>query len=129
MLGLGVGYEIQAQWVDRNYGSPLATMRDYLERMDAPQPMLQVPDVAYARIIAANGPKMLALAGEIADGALPNVVTPEWTANARQVLGPDKRQMHCHADRVLRVRLLEDPAVRRGCAPRRPADLSQRTHK
>nr|WP_265737844.1 LLM class flavin-dependent oxidoreductase [Actinacidiphila oryziradicis] len=48
------------------------------------------PDVAYPRIIGANGPKMLALAGEIADGALPAGLPPEFTAQARQVLGPDK---------------------------------------
>jgi probable F420-dependent oxidoreductase len=48
------------------------------------------PDVAYPRIIAANGPKMLALAGEIADGAMPAMLPPEFTAQARQALGPDK---------------------------------------
>jgi probable F420-dependent oxidoreductase len=46
--------------------------------------------VAYPRIIAANGPKMLALSGEIADGAMPAMVPPEFTADARQLLGPDK---------------------------------------
>lgn len=39
---------------------------------------------------AANGPKMLTLAAEIADVALPILVPPQYTANARQVLGPDK---------------------------------------
>ncbi|MEU4225622.1 LLM class flavin-dependent oxidoreductase [Nonomuraea sp. NPDC026600] len=71
------------------FGSPLATMRDYRERMDSPTSP-PAPDVAYPRIIAANGPKMLALAGEIADGALPAGGPPEFTAQARQVLGPDK---------------------------------------
>ena len=33
---------------------------------------------------------MLALSGEIADGAMPAMVPPEFTAQARQVLGPDK---------------------------------------
>jgi len=33
---------------------------------------------------------MLALAAEIADGANPNGVPPEYTFRARQVLGPDK---------------------------------------
>jgi alkanesulfonate monooxygenase SsuD/methylene tetrahydromethanopterin reductase-like flavin-dependent oxidoreductase (luciferase family) len=33
---------------------------------------------------------MLALAGEIADGALPAGLPPEHTARARQLLGPDK---------------------------------------
>jgi hypothetical protein len=33
---------------------------------------------------------MVALAGELADGALPATPTPEFTAQARQLLGPDK---------------------------------------
>jgi hypothetical protein len=33
---------------------------------------------------------MLALAGEITDGAIPALKPPEFTAQARQVLGPDK---------------------------------------
>ncbi|MER5799224.1 TIGR03620 family F420-dependent LLM class oxidoreductase [Streptomyces mirabilis] len=89
VLGLGVGHPQQAADVGQEFGSPLVTMRDYVERMAAPtQP--PAPDVAVPRIIAANGPKMLALAGEIADGALPAVQPPEFTAQARQVLGPDK---------------------------------------
>ncbi|MGD0242337.1 MAG: LLM class flavin-dependent oxidoreductase [Streptosporangiaceae bacterium] len=58
--------------------------------MTAEQPLAQVPELSYPRILAANGPKMLALAGEIADGALPILVPPRYTADARQVLGPDK---------------------------------------
>jgi probable F420-dependent oxidoreductase len=52
--------------------------------------MRQVPAAPYARVMAARGPKMLKLAGEIADGANPNAVPPEYTARARTVLGPDK---------------------------------------
>ena len=89
VLGLGVGYPQQAASVGREFGSPLATMRDYLDRMGAPT-QLPAPDVAYPRIIGANGPKMLALAGEITDGALPAMQPPEFTAQARRVLGPDK---------------------------------------
>src|SRR5450755_4258785 len=89
VLGLGVGYPQQAASVGRNFGSPLATMREYLDRMGAPT-QLPAPDVTYPRIIGANGPKMPALAGEITDGALPAMVPPEFTAQARQVLGPDK---------------------------------------
>jgi probable F420-dependent oxidoreductase len=90
VLGLGVGYTFQAESVGRQYGNPVATTRAYFEQMDAPPLMYQIPDVPYARVLAANGPKMLALAGEIADGAMPNVVPPTFTAHARQVLGPDK---------------------------------------
>jgi probable F420-dependent oxidoreductase len=47
-------------------------------------------DVAYPRIVGAMGPKLLALGGEHADGALPAGLPPMFTAHARQVLGPDK---------------------------------------
>ena len=57
VLGLGVGYPQQAASVGREFGSPVATMRDYLDRMGAPT-QLPAPDVAYPRIIGANGPKM-----------------------------------------------------------------------
>jgi probable F420-dependent oxidoreductase len=89
VLGLGVGYPEQAAGVGREFGSPLVTMRDYLDRMAAPT-LMPAPDVPYARIIGANGPKMLALAGEITDGALPAGRPPEFTAQARRVLGPGK---------------------------------------
>jgi probable F420-dependent oxidoreductase len=89
VLGLGVGYPQQAASTGREFGSPLATMRDYVDRM-SDRPQLPAPDVAYPRIIAAIGPKMLALAGEIADGAIPAMVPPDFTSRAREVLGPDK---------------------------------------
>jgi probable F420-dependent oxidoreductase len=89
VLGLGVGYPEQAASVARDFGRPLATIRAYLDEMGRPtQP--PAPDAAYPRILGANGPKMLALAGEIADGAMPAMQPPEFTARARQILGPDK---------------------------------------
>jgi probable F420-dependent oxidoreductase len=84
-----VGYPEQAASTGQEFGKPLATMRNYLDRMAAPG-MMPPPGAAYPRIIAANGPKMLALAGEIADGAMPAMLPPEFTARARQQLGPDK---------------------------------------
>ena len=89
VLGLGAGYPQQAAAVGREFGLPLASMRDYLERMSAPT-MTPAPDAPYARIVAANGPKMIALAGELADGALPAGLPPEFTAQARKALGPGK---------------------------------------
>jgi probable F420-dependent oxidoreductase len=89
VLGLGVGYPEQAASTGQEFGKPLTTMRDYLDRMAAPG-MMPAPDAAYPRIIAANGPKMLALAGEISDGAMPAMQPPDFTAQARQLLGPDK---------------------------------------
>ena len=89
VLGLGVGYPQQAASVGREYGRPLAMMREYLDRMSAPT-QLPAPDVPYPRIIGANGPKMLGLAGELTDGALPAGRPPEFTAQAREILGPGK---------------------------------------
>jgi probable F420-dependent oxidoreductase len=88
-LGLGVGYPQQAQSVSREFGRPLATMRDYLTGM-AGETWPPAPATPYPRILGANGPKMLALAGELADGALPAGQPAEHTARARQLLGPDK---------------------------------------
>jgi probable F420-dependent oxidoreductase len=89
VLGLGVGYPQQAALVGREYGSPLAAMRDYLQRMAAPT-MTPAPDGPYARIVAANGPKMIALAAELADGVLPAGLPAAFTAQVREALGPDK---------------------------------------
>jgi len=89
VLGLGVGYPHQAASVGREFGRPVGTMREYLDQMGA-KTQLPAPDVAYPKIIGANGPKMLALSGEIADGAMPAMVPPAFTAQARQLLGPDK---------------------------------------
>lgn len=61
VLGIGGGYPQQATATGREFGSPLSKMRDYLDRMDGPT-MPPAPDAPYPRIIAANGPKMLALA-------------------------------------------------------------------
>lgn len=90
VLGLGVGYRFQADQVGREFGRPLAVIRDYLRDMTSELPIGGVPAVNYPRVLAANGPKMLSLAGEITDGAMPLLVTPAQTAKARQALGPDK---------------------------------------
>jgi probable F420-dependent oxidoreductase len=89
VAGLGVGYPEQAASTGQQFGAPLVTMRDYLNRMDS-LTWPPAPDATYPRLIAANGPKMLALAGEIADGAMPAGLPATFTAQAREVLGPDK---------------------------------------
>jgi probable F420-dependent oxidoreductase len=89
VLGLGVGYPQQAEVVDREFGKPLATMREYLDRMDSPMrpPAAETP---YPRLIGANGPKMVALAAELADGVIPAMMPPAFTRLARLQLAPDK---------------------------------------
>jgi probable F420-dependent oxidoreductase len=89
VLGLGVGYPEQAASVGREFGRPLTTMRAYVEEMAVPG-MMPYPDVVYPRVIAANGPKMLSLAAELADGALPAAPSLDFTVQARELLGPDK---------------------------------------
>lgn len=90
VLGLGVSH---APLVERGrggtYAKPLATMRDYLQRMDA-VPKEVEPGVRPTRLIAALGPKMIELSGTAADGAHPYLVLPQQTAATREALGADK---------------------------------------
>ncbi|MAE97178.1 MAG: LLM class F420-dependent oxidoreductase [Deltaproteobacteria bacterium] len=91
LLGIGVSHAPLVAGVrGLEYGKPVAAMRAYLEVMEA-SPYSSVPPAATPRtVIAALGPKMLALAAEKADGAHPYWTTPEHTAMAREILGPDK---------------------------------------
>lgn len=61
---------------------PMATLNGYLDRVEPVIPQS-------ARLMAALGPKMFSLAKERAGGALPVLVTPEYTARARALLGDD----------------------------------------
>jgi probable F420-dependent oxidoreductase len=90
ILGLGVSHVPLVEGFRGNsYGKPVATMRAYLEAMAAAQ--LDMPAPQRQVVLAALGPRMLELSAELADGALPYNVTPEHTAQARQILGPDKK--------------------------------------
>lgn len=89
LLGLGVSSpQIVTRGRGLDHSKPLSFLRDYLAAYDealytAPPPPAPVPVV-----LAALGPRMLELAAE-RDGAHPYNVTPEHTAMARDVLGPD----------------------------------------
>jgi probable F420-dependent oxidoreductase len=74
----------------QTYERPLAAMREYLERMDTAMYAAAEPSEAPRRVLAALGPKMLALSAERTDGAHPYNVPPEHTARAREILGPAK---------------------------------------
>jgi probable F420-dependent oxidoreductase len=79
LLGLGVSHGSLA----KDYARPYSAMVDFLDALDsAPEP---VP--ADSRVLAALGPKMLALSRDRAAGAHPYLVTPEHTAQAREILG------------------------------------------
>lgn len=64
---------------------PLSTHRAYLDELDR----RGVP--ATARVLAALGPNMLALARDRAAGAYPYLVTPSYVMGARAALGPDRQ--------------------------------------
>jgi probable F420-dependent oxidoreductase len=91
LLGMGVSHAPLVEGL-RNlpYDKPLSTMRTYLEAMASSPYMAPAPSEDPATVLAALGPKMLELSGTAADGAHPYWSTPEHTATAREILGPDK---------------------------------------
>ena len=91
LLGLGVSHAPLVEGVRKlDYSTPLADMSAHLDDMDAAPFTALGRDGRPPRVLAALGPKMLALAAEKADGAHPYFTTPEHTALARSILGPDK---------------------------------------
>ncbi|WP_406423621.1 TIGR03620 family F420-dependent LLM class oxidoreductase [Streptomyces sp. NBC_01589] len=82
LLGLGVSDPAAAQSAGQSY-RPLANMSAYLDTLDqAPTP---VP--VGERVMAALGPKMTQLAAHRTAGVHPFMVTPEYSAAAREQLG------------------------------------------
>jgi probable F420-dependent oxidoreductase len=90
LLGLGVSH---SHLVDRfrghDYDKPYSKMVQYLEQMDSALFLGVGPAERPATVLAALGPKMLALAGERTSGAHPYFVTPDHTAKAREILGAE----------------------------------------
>ena len=77
LLGVGVGHrEATAE-----YRSPYETIVAYLDRLDE----AGVP--VRGRLLAALGPKVVALAGRRSAGPLPYLTTPQHTARARALVG------------------------------------------
>ncbi|MEV4146945.1 TIGR03620 family F420-dependent LLM class oxidoreductase [Amycolatopsis sp. NPDC049691] len=66
---------------------PLNAVRAYLAEMDAVTSANPAPRAPVRRLLAAYGPKMLELARDHAAGAHTYHVTPEHTAQAREILG------------------------------------------
>jgi len=88
ILGLGVSHiPLVEGRRGHTYGKPVATMRAYLDAMDAAEVGLAPP--ARNVVLAALGPNMLALARDRTKGAHPYCVTPKHTAMAKEILGPD----------------------------------------
>jgi probable F420-dependent oxidoreductase len=91
LLGVGVSHRPTVEGVrGHTYGKPVAMMRAYLQAMrEAPYGAPQ-PSERPLTIVAALGPRMMALSSELADGAHPYNTTPEHSAQARTILGPGK---------------------------------------
>jgi alkanesulfonate monooxygenase SsuD/methylene tetrahydromethanopterin reductase-like flavin-dependent oxidoreductase (luciferase family) len=79
VLGVGVGHpEAEAK-----YRKPYDALVSYLDELDK----YGVP--ADQRVLAALGPRVLKLSAERAAGAHPANATPEHTAQARSIIGPN----------------------------------------
>jgi probable F420-dependent oxidoreductase len=85
ILGVGVSHIPMVEGVrGHRYDKPIPAMRAYLEGL-ARDGGNDLPVV-----VAALGPKMLALSAEMSRGAVPYNVTPEHTARAAAILGPNR---------------------------------------
>jgi probable F420-dependent oxidoreductase len=105
LLGLGASHAVAVE----NYARPRHRMVEYLDLLDASAPSVR----ADRRVLAALGPRMLALAAARASGAHPYFVPVEHTVRARQVLGPE-----AFLAPELTVVLERDPATARSMARR-----------
>ena len=89
LLGLGVSHQPLVEGMrGHEYASPLATMRAYLDAMDAATYTAVEPVVPAPRLLSALGPKMLELAAERTQGTIPYLAPVEHTAISRAAL-PD----------------------------------------
>jgi len=79
LLGIGVGHPEANQ----EFRKPIDALTEYLDKLDE----YGVPK--NRRVVAALGPKVLKLSADRAAGPHPYLTTPEHTAEARELLGPD----------------------------------------
>ncbi|WP_370508754.1 LLM class F420-dependent oxidoreductase [Mycobacterium sp. SA01] len=79
LLGLGVGHPE----ADAEFTKPITALNAYLDVLDEHG----VP--REHRVLAALGPQVLKLSARRSAGAHPVLVTPEHTAQARELIGPD----------------------------------------
>jgi len=90
LLGVGVSHRPSVEGRGHAYGKPVTTMRAYLQAMGAAPYGAPQPVERPLTVVAALGPRMLALSAELADGAHPYNTAPEHTAKARSILGHGK---------------------------------------
>src|ERR1700740_696569 len=79
VLGIGAGHPEHTE----QYRKPYDALVDYLDELDE----YGVP--ANQRVLAALGPRVLRLAAQRTAGAHPYNTTPEHTAQAREIIGPN----------------------------------------
>jgi probable F420-dependent oxidoreductase len=88
ILGIGVSHgHLVSDVRGHEYGKPLTTMRNYLEKMQSALFMARKPGEAAPILLAALRPRMLELSANAVQGAHPYFVPPEHTARAREILG------------------------------------------
>jgi probable F420-dependent oxidoreductase len=88
ILGLGVSHAPSVAARGHEYARPVSAMRDYLDQMDLAQwrgPEAQLPPL----VLAALGPRMVALSAERTAGAYPYFTTDEHIRKVREQLGPE----------------------------------------
>jgi probable F420-dependent oxidoreductase len=102
LLGIGVSHKPIVEGLrGLTYGPPVATMKKYLEQMETATLQMQsdntnnqiieaiTPPNKPPTVIAALGPKMLALAAKKTQGAHPYFTSPKHTKMAREIMGKD----------------------------------------
>lgn len=89
LLGIGASHAPLVEARGGKFGRPYSAMIDYLDAMgEAPWRGPELP-AEPPLVLAALGPKMLALAAERADGAHTFLVPVEHTRRAREAMGDD----------------------------------------
>jgi probable F420-dependent oxidoreductase len=81
-LGVGSGHAPATEATGQRYVRPLSKLRAFVDSLSS------VP--TEERMLAALGPKALEASRDISAGALPYLVPPAHTADARKILGPDR---------------------------------------
>ncbi len=87
ILGLGVSHMPMVEGIrGHTYEKPIPTMRKYINGITAGE----ANAADFPLCVAALGPLMLKLSGDMTQGAIPYNTNPEHTARAAKILGPNK---------------------------------------
>ena len=84
LLGLGASHAPPVEAAGQRYHRPYQKLAGFLDGLDRASP----PVPREGRVLAALGPRVLALARDRTAGAHPYLVTPEHSRRAREILGP-----------------------------------------